>query len=52
MDDIQLGSRNTYLWKTLSNCGSTAINSNKFACLENVSTVDQDKRMPSPQLSG
>ncbi|XP_076249202.1 eukaryotic translation initiation factor 4 gamma [Calliopsis andreniformis] len=46
MDDLQLGSRNMYMWKTPSNL------SNKFACLENVSMLDQDKRMPSPQLSG
>ncbi|XP_043800132.1 eukaryotic translation initiation factor 4 gamma 3-like isoform X6 [Apis laboriosa] len=52
MDDLQLGSRNVYMWKTPSSCGSKAINSNKFACLENVSTLDQDKRMTSPQLSG
>lgn len=52
MDDLQLGSRNMYMWKTPSNCGSKTINSNKFACLENVSMLDQDKRIPSPQLSG
>ncbi|KAK9303150.1 hypothetical protein QLX08_005097 [Tetragonisca angustula] len=52
MDDLQLGSRNMYMWKTPSSCGSKAINSNKFACLENVSNLEQDKRMTSPQLSG
>ena len=52
MDDLQLGSRNMYMWKTPSSCGSKAINSNKFACLENVSNLDQDKRKTSPQLSG
>ncbi|CAL7944670.1 unnamed protein product [Xylocopa violacea] len=53
MDDLQLGSRNMYMWKnTPSNYGSKAINSNKFACLDNVSTLDQDKRITSPQLSG
>ncbi|XP_017890862.1 eukaryotic translation initiation factor 4 gamma 3-like isoform X3 [Ceratina calcarata] len=54
MDDLQLGSRNMYMWKVPQNCGSKAINSNKFACLqlENISTLDQDKRITSPQLSG
>nr|XP_012148386.1 PREDICTED: eukaryotic translation initiation factor 4 gamma 3-like isoform X3 [Megachile rotundata] len=52
MDDLQLGSRNMYMWKTPSNCGTKAINSNKFAMLENMSTLDQEKRMPSPQLPG
>ena len=35
-----------------SNYGSKALNSNKFACLENMSMLDTDKRIPSPQLSG
>ncbi|XP_076181960.1 eukaryotic translation initiation factor 4 gamma isoform X3 [Ptiloglossa arizonensis] len=52
MDDLQLGSRNAYMWKPPSNCGSRAMNSNKFACLENMSNLDQDKRMMSPHLSG
>ncbi|XP_076621218.1 eukaryotic translation initiation factor 4 gamma isoform X1 [Colletes latitarsis] len=52
MDDLQLGSRNTYMWKPPSNYGPKAMNSNKFACLENMSSLDQEKRMMSPQLSG
>nr|XP_031840128.1 eukaryotic translation initiation factor 4 gamma 3-like [Nomia melanderi] len=53
MDDLQLGSRNMYMWKTPSNCGLKTINSNKFACLQNMPpTFEQDKRMMSPQLSG
>lgn len=52
MDDLQLGSRNMYMWKTASNCSSKTINSNKYALLQNISTLDQDKRISSPQLSG
>ncbi|XP_076646708.1 eukaryotic translation initiation factor 4 gamma isoform X1 [Halictus rubicundus] len=52
IDDMQLGARNMYMWKTPSNCGLKAINSNKFACLQNMPTFDQEKRMMSPQLSG
>ncbi|XP_076376961.1 eukaryotic translation initiation factor 4 gamma isoform X2 [Megalopta genalis] len=51
MDDLQLGSRNMYMWKTASNCGLKTINTNKFACLQNM-PFDQEKRMISPQLSG
>ncbi|KAG7197148.1 hypothetical protein KM043_007233 [Ampulex compressa] len=47
MDDLQLGSRNVYVWKSLP----TKSNSNKFACLENMSTLDQDKRIMPPQVS-
>lgn len=50
MDDLQLGSRNMYMWKNPTSSSKT-INSNKFACLENISTLEQDKRMPLP-LSG
>ncbi|XP_054004810.1 eukaryotic translation initiation factor 4 gamma 3-like isoform X2 [Hylaeus anthracinus] len=53
MDDMQLGSRNTYLWKQPLNSGSKAMSSsNKFACLGNVTSLDQDKRVMSPQLFG
>ncbi|XP_078052636.1 eukaryotic translation initiation factor 4 gamma isoform X2 [Augochlora pura] len=51
MDDLQLGSRNMYMWKTASNCGLKTINTNKFACLQNM-PFDQEKRMMPPQLSG
>ncbi|XP_015438876.1 PREDICTED: eukaryotic translation initiation factor 4 gamma 3-like isoform X3 [Dufourea novaeangliae] len=52
MDDLQLGSRNMYMWKTPTNCGSKAVYSNKFACLQNMPILDQDKQIMSPQLSG
>ncbi|CAK9810287.1 Eukaryotic translation initiation factor 4 gamma 3 [Anthophora quadrimaculata] len=52
MDDLQLGSRNAYMWKLSSNCSSKTMNSNKFACLENITILDHDKRITSPQLSG
>lgn len=52
MDDLQLGSRNMYMWKTPSSCGPKTLNSNKFACLENVSNLEQDKRRAPSQLSG
>ncbi|XP_076664476.1 eukaryotic translation initiation factor 4 gamma isoform X6 [Andrena cerasifolii] len=52
MDDMQLGNRNMFMWNTPSNYGSKALNSNKFACLENMSMLDTDKRITSPQLSG
>ncbi|KAK2588140.1 hypothetical protein KPH14_004191 [Odynerus spinipes] len=51
MDDLQLGSRNMYMWKNPTSSSKT-INSNKFACLENISTIEQDKRMPPLPLSG
>ncbi|XP_014477093.1 PREDICTED: eukaryotic translation initiation factor 4 gamma 3-like isoform X2 [Dinoponera quadriceps] len=53
MDDMQLGSRNAYLWAKNPVMGANkTISANKFACLENMSTnFDQDKRMPLP-LSG
>ncbi|XP_019698474.2 eukaryotic translation initiation factor 4 gamma 1 isoform X4 [Harpegnathos saltator] len=53
MDDMQLGSRNAYLWAKNPVMGGAnkTISANKFACLENMSNFDQDKRMPLP-LSG
>lgn len=53
MDDMQLGNRASYLWRaTNPSNNSKTISSNKFACLENMSNLDQDKRMPPLQLSG
>lgn len=50
MDDMQLGSRNTYMWKNPVMSGANkTISANKFACLENMNF--EDKRMPLP-LSG
>lgn len=53
MDDMQLGSRNAYLWtkNPIMGGANKTISANKFACLENMSNFDQDKRMPLP-LSG
>nr|KAF7435190.1 hypothetical protein H0235_003381 [Vespula pensylvanica] len=51
VDDLILGSRNVYMWKTSANNAKT-INSNKFACLENITAIEQDRRMPPLQLSG
>lgn len=50
MDDMQLGSRNAYMWKNpvMGGTGKTLF-ANKFACLENINF--EDKRMPL-QLSG
>ncbi|KYM77872.1 Eukaryotic translation initiation factor 4 gamma 3 [Atta colombica] len=53
MDDMQLGNRASYLWRaTNPSNNSKTISSNKFACLENMSNLDQDKRMPPLPLSG
>ncbi|KAL0133320.1 hypothetical protein PUN28_000815 [Cardiocondyla obscurior] len=52
MDDMQLGNRASYLWRTNPSSNSKTISSNKFACLENMSNLDQDKRMPPLPLSG
>ncbi|XP_012530181.1 eukaryotic translation initiation factor 4 gamma 3 isoform X2 [Monomorium pharaonis] len=54
MDDMQLGNRASYLWRgaTQPSSNSKTISSNKFACLENMSNLDQDKRMPPLPLSG
>ncbi|XP_032674035.1 eukaryotic translation initiation factor 4 gamma 3-like isoform X4 [Odontomachus brunneus] len=50
MDDMQLGSRNAYMWKNPVMSGANkTISANKFACLENMNF--EDKRMPL-QLSG
>ncbi|XP_071572693.1 eukaryotic translation initiation factor 4 gamma isoform X3 [Temnothorax nylanderi] len=53
MDDMQLGNRASYLWRATNPANnSKTISSNKFACLENMSNLDQDKRMPPLPLSG
>lgn len=53
MDDMQLGNRASYLWRAAPPASnSKTISSNKFACLENMSNLDQDKRMPPLPLSG
>lgn len=54
MDDMQLGNRTAYVWKSpnVSTSNSKTISANKFACLENMSNLDQDKRMPPLSLSG
>ncbi|XP_012235318.2 eukaryotic translation initiation factor 4 gamma 3 isoform X2 [Linepithema humile] len=53
MDDMQLGNRASYLWRaTTPSNNSKTISANKFACLENMSNLDQDKRMPPLPLSG
>ncbi|XP_070158179.1 eukaryotic translation initiation factor 4 gamma isoform X5 [Polyergus mexicanus] len=56
MDDMQLGNRASYLWRSgvPNNSNSKIItNTNKFACLDNMSNLDQDKKMSSlPPLSG
>ncbi|KAI4491072.1 hypothetical protein M0802_010489 [Mischocyttarus mexicanus] len=51
VDDLILGSRNAYMWKPSSNNPKT-INSNKFALLDNINTIEQDRRMPPLPLSG
>lgn len=57
MDDMQLGNRASYLWRNPPNLPSnsnskTITNTNKFACLDNMANLDQDKKMPPLQLSG
>ncbi|KAL6431458.1 hypothetical protein ACFW04_007220 [Cataglyphis niger] len=57
MDDMQLGNRASYLWRSrleiTSNSNSKTItNTNKFACLDNMPNLDQDKKMPPLPLSG
>ncbi|XP_024939403.1 eukaryotic translation initiation factor 4 gamma 1 isoform X9 [Cephus cinctus] len=48
MDDLQLGSRNVYMWKNPVPISKT-ITPNKYACLD---TSDQDKQRMPLQLSG
>ncbi|XP_011251008.1 eukaryotic translation initiation factor 4 gamma 3 isoform X6 [Camponotus floridanus] len=57
MDDMQLGNRASYLWRNPPNLPSnsnskTITNTNKFACLDNMPNLDQDKKMPPLPLSG
>lgn len=54
MDDMQLGNRTAYVWMKNTPMGSAnkTISANKFACLENMSNLDQDKRITSLPLSG
>ena len=54
MDDMQLGNRESYLWRSNlpSNSNSKTITTNKFACLDNIGTLDQDKKMAPLPLSG
>ncbi|XP_015180094.1 PREDICTED: eukaryotic translation initiation factor 4 gamma 1 isoform X3 [Polistes dominula] len=50
VDDLILGSRNYFMWKTSTN--NTKNSTNKFALLENINTIEQDRRMPPLPLSG
>ncbi|XP_043492131.1 eukaryotic translation initiation factor 4 gamma 1-like isoform X2 [Polistes fuscatus] len=50
VDDLILGSRNNYMWKTSTN--NTKNSTNKFALLDNINTIEQDRRMPPLPLSG